>query len=561
MKLYKIISILLLFVSIGACTDTFEEINTRPDVFYSDEVSGKFFLTDPQFRLFGPDRYPYWRAQLIHADRYAGHFTFGHSSSWWSDELGYSYSGGYTDAAWDWLAGYLGNLDNFMKLVDEGGEFENEYMFAMGLIIKGLYYQTYTDVFGMVPYSEAADPNIVTPKFDTQATIYAGIIEDLDRAMQIIGDEERTGVGVNDAGDNDIYYGGDLQKWKRLANTLKLRIALRAYGADGNSFSTNAITEAIGNPLLTDDGDNCLMEKDAEISQWGSASYGDVWHNFGAGSDWTIGKTLMDLLRDENDPRLSKYAKPAKGGTVTMEKPEGEEADLFEKRVDFILATLDDAGAEYNRADIEGNVIIELAASTYYIGQPTRLNGKIKPFVGYDLYSTPADYIIQKKNEGKPIAPEIVMLTAEAYFLRAEASVRGMGDDIANEMYQEGIRQAMAVWEVSSAEADNYLSSSSLGSLSGNVDEDLEKIATQRWIAAYTDGFEAWSVVRDFGHPTELADGVSDVDIYGLGDINGKYPQRLRYGSDTYNKNGDNTDAAVGIQGPDQQDTKLWWAK
>ncbi|MCT4648197.1 MAG: SusD/RagB family nutrient-binding outer membrane lipoprotein [Carboxylicivirga sp.] len=560
MKLYKIFTILLFGAALWTCTDKFEEINTKPDAFYTDEVSGKFFMTNPQFRLFGPDRFPYWRAHLIHADRYSGHVCFGHNGSWWSDELGYSYSSSYTDATWGWMEGYLGNLDNFMKLVNTGGEFENEYMYAMGLIMKGLYYQMFTDIFGMIPYTEAADPNIVTPSFDTQMTIYKGIIADLDEAMEIIGDAERTGVGVDDAGENDLYFDGELQKWKKMANTLKLRIGLRALGADGDNFASGVIEQALSGPLMTEESDNCLMEKDAEISQWGSAAYGDIWHNFGAGSDWVIGKTLMDLLRDENDPRLSKYAKPAKGGETKFVKPEGEEGDLFLPRVDFIMSGLDEAGVDYDRSQIEDTIFVEVPPSTYYVGQPTRLNAKTKPFSEYDFFSTPADYVIQKKNDGKPIAPEIIMQTAEAYFLRAEAALHGFGGD-ANMLYQDGIRHAMAIWEVSGAEAENYLASSSFGSLTGTMEENLEKVAIQRWIAAFTDGFEAWAIVRDTGYPADLAAGVSDVDIFGLGDIGGKYPQRMRYGNQTWNNNGAKTQEAVDTQGADRQDTKLWWAK
>ncbi len=546
---------------IGACTDSFEEINTKPDAFYTNEVSGKFFMTDPQYKLFAPDRYPYWRAHLIHADRYSGHVCFGHNASWWSDELGYSYNGGYTDASWDWLEGYLGNLDNFMKLVDSGGEFENLYMHSMGMIMKGLYYQMFTDVFGMIPYTEAADETIVTPKFDSQLTIYKGIINDLDEAMAVIGDATATGVGVSDAGENDLYYGGDLQKWKKLANTLKLRIALRALGAEGEDFAQQAITEALQNPLLTTEDDNCLMEKDTEISQWGSASYGDVWYNFGAGSDWTLGQTLVDFLRNENDPRLSKYAKPAAGGKAKFTKPEGAEADLFLKRVDFMVSALDNANVDYVREDYADSVIVQMPVSTHYVGQPSRLNDKIKPFVQYSFFSTPAEIVIQNKNEGKPIFPEIVMLTAESYFLQAQAAVLGLGNGNAEDLYQEGIKQAMLVWEVSSTEADAYIATSSFGSLTGTTDEKLEKIAIQRWIAAYTDGFEAWSIVRDLGYPSVLAEGVSDIDIYGLGDLNGLYPQRMRYGNAAWNNNGSETSIAVGIQGADMQATKLWWAK
>ena len=177
----------------------------------------------------------------------------------------------------------------------------------MSLIMKGLYYQVYTETFGMVPFSEAGVDGILTPKYDAQKDVYKGIIADLDNAMSIIGSAEKTGIGVEDAGYNDVYCGGDLQKWKKLANTLKLRIGLRALGASGDDFASNAITSALSAPLLDEGSGSVVMKKDFVISEWASASYGDIWHDFGVGggASWTMGATLINLLRDNNDPRLS----------------------------------------------------------------------------------------------------------------------------------------------------------------------------------------------------------------------------------------------------------------
>ena len=284
----NVVKIVFVFFSVfmlSQCTSDFDEINTRPDVFTSEEISAKYFFTGPMQNLYGTNRFPYWRAQLIHADRYAGHFCFGHNRSWWNDELGYTYHAGYTGAAWGWLSGYLGGIDNLMRMTKPDGELPNEYLFAMAQIMKGLYYQMFTDIWGMLPYTEASNPDISLPKFDTQAVIYQGVISELDEAMATIGSATKTGTGTADIGSNDIWYGGDLQKWKKMANTLKLRMALRAYGAPGADFANGAITQALAAPLLETPDDNCLMPKDIEISQWGSAAYGDIWHNFGGGSD------------------------------------------------------------------------------------------------------------------------------------------------------------------------------------------------------------------------------------------------------------------------------------
>ncbi|MCO6479629.1 MAG: SusD/RagB family nutrient-binding outer membrane lipoprotein [Phaeodactylibacter sp.] len=561
-RLNKCLVLMFLGVLLTQCTSDFNDINVRPDAFTSDEVSGKFFLTQPQYKLFAPDRYPYWRAHLIHTDRYAGHFTFGFRGCWWSDGLGYTYNSGYTDAAWDWLEGYIGNLDNYMRNVKQGGEFENQYMEAIGLVMRGLYFQMFTDVFGMVAYSEATNPDITQPKFDEQAVIYKGLIDELDRAMSLIGDAERTGVTVDDVGENDLYYGGDLQKWKKLANTLKLRLAMRALGAPGADFAEGAITQALGQPLLETEADNCLLPKDEIITQWDAACYGDVWYNFGTGSDWTVGKTLIDYLRNNEDPRLALYAKPARGGEVFIEKPDGPEAAQFDKRVDFIAGVLDEAGVAYTREDTEEGTTIVMPENTYYVGQPTRLNAETYSMAAYEFFSTPAEIVIRAKNSGE-IFPELVLVTAQSYFLQAEAAVRGLSNGDAAALYQDGIRYAMKLWGVPDADIDKYLADAPLAQLTGTTEEMIEKIAIQRWIASYTDGFEGWAIVRDYGYPAELAAGVEDPDIYSLGDaaLNGKYPQRLRYGNNAVNTNGPNVQAAIAKQGPDEQSTKLWWAK
>jgi hypothetical protein len=564
MKMKNILKIFIVFAAVALlpnCTENFNDINTKPDSFTQDEVSAKYFLTSPQFNLYGTSRYAYWRANLIHADRYAGQFCFGMNKSWWSDELGYSYSSGYTDAAWGWLAGYIGGLDNFMKMTDVGGEFENQYMYAMGQIMRGLYYQMYTDVFGMIPYTEATNPDIVLPKFDEQKVIYAGLIAELDAAMATIGDATSSGENVDDVGANDLYCAGDMQKWKKLANSLKLRLAMRAYGAPGADFASSAISQALSSPLLETSADNVMMKKDEEISQWGSAAYGDVWYNFIGGGNWTVGKTLIDVLQDNNDPRLEKYAKPAKGGTYTMEKPtEGDEVAKYDKRVNYILSILDDAGVNYTTEMDGENVVVTMPENVYYVGQPTRLNGKIKPFVKFEFFSTPAEEIIERKNAGT-IRSELIFSSAETFFLKAEAKLMGMGSGTAQDWYQEGIRQAMKLWGVGDGDIETYITTEPYALLDGTMEENLEKVATQRWIAAYTDGFEAWAIVRDMGYPSELANGVDDIDIFGLGDINGNYPQRMRFGNAAANNNGDNYNAAVSKQGPDVQDTKLWWAK
>jgi len=560
MKIYKLtLFFFIAFVTLS-CTKKFDEINKNPQSVTANEASGKFFLTSPQAALYGPDRYAYWRAQLIHADRFAGQFTFGSSGSWWSDELGYSYNGGYTDATWNYLEGYFGGLDNYLKATDADGDFANEKMYAVGLIMKGLYFQLFTDTFGEIPFSGVGDQTVLLPEFNTQKDIYKGIIADLDAAMATIGDETNTGdipEGIDDLFENDLFFNGDLQMWKKLANSLKLRIAMRANGAPGDDFSTSAISQALNGPLL-EAGENALLRKDIEISEWASAAYGDVWNDFGGfGSKWTVSQEVIHTLRDfGDDPRLAVFAQPAQGGAFDL--VQGDDLGKFDKRLKVITDELDDAGADYTITDNgDGTVNVDVKGG-YYAGQPVRLGADIKGLTKQEWFSYPGTLITEERNAGA-MAPEIVLSSAEVYFLRAEAAVRSLGTGDAQSLFQSGIAESMSLWGVDGAD---YLATSTLADISaGTMEEKLEKIATQRWLAAYTDGFEAWAVVRDSGYPKRLADGVSDIDIYGLGSINGDYPQRMRYGSSASDKNGDNLNEAIGRQGPDAQNTKLWWAK
>lgn len=564
-KINKVLIVLSTIFIIGACTEDFEELNTNPNLIGIEDASAKYFLTELMIRTYIPTRFAYWRGNLIHADRYSGHFAFGHNKSWWSDELGYSYSGAYTNATWDHYNGLVGTLKQLLDFTGPGGAFENEYTYSVVLILKSHYYQLFTDVFGEIPYGELFQEGINLPVFDTQKDIYKGIITDLDAAMATIGDETSTGPADEDLGDNDLIYGGDLQKWKHFANTLKLKIAMRANGASGDDFSQAAIDQALSAPLLGA-GESALIEKDLVISQWSYSTYGDVWYSFGAGSDWTVGRELVNYLRDNNDPRLKKYTKASEGGEFTLNRPTPAEDqagyDLFPKRTTFIRSVFDEAGATYTWDDQGDKIVITMPEEVNYIGQPIRLNGNMSSIAQFGFFARPSEEVIRRKNTGGTATAETIILSAESFFLQAEAIVKGLSTGDAQTLYQTGIREAMKLWKVDDGSIDAFIANESMALLNGTQAENLEKISIQRWIANYTDGYEAWSIVRDSGYPASLAGGVSDFDIYGPGTITaGAYPSRLRYGSGLQTSNPANYDAAIARQGADMQETKLWWAK
>ena len=558
------ILIIISFFFVVSCTDDFNEINEQPDALSTEDVSAKFFVTTVQQQLLRPTMIPLWFGDVIMPDQFSGQSSNGWAGSDWTGDLGWVYNSFYTDlGCWDWLAGYNSTLTSYMNNVDEGGALEDDMYYALGLIIKGFYYQQFTEAFGMIPFSEASDPNITLPKYDEQIDIYKGIIADIDKAIAIIGSNVDAGSGFGILRENDVVFNGNMQNWKKAANSLKLRIALRAYGGQGEDFSANAASEAISSGVLADV--DALFDGYAEETNiWGgSASYGDIWNNF-TGSQWKVSEAMINIMKSSNDPRLSKIAVPSVGGTMTIVKPtDGEGVALIADHVAFVKSTLDKSGlildTDYTWTETAVDLTITMPENTNYIGMPSRLSPKLKGYMPDYLFSNPADIITQKTNEGKPLFPTILMTSADSHFMIAEAIVKGLASGDANNYYQIGLEKAMAIWETSTT--SDFLDSN-MGSLNGTVEENLEKIATQRWLVNYTNGYESWSIVRDTGYPTAAVITSDNNDIYSFaGEMNGLQAQRLRYGTSVYGSNGENVNIAVSKQGPDNMTTKLWFAK
>lgn len=557
MKNINIILCLSLIFAVS-CTDDFNEINEQPDALSVSDVSAKFFVTNIQKGLFKPVAGALWFGQIFHQDQYAGQHSGGHSQYAWDGNFGWEYTAWLQEGTNGWLAGYNSSLTSYLRQVGEGGALENDQYYAIGLIMKGLYYQLYTDQVGMIPYSEASDPDIKLPKYDEQIDIYKGVIAELNEAISLIGSNTTTGEGVDLLRENDVIFNGDMQKWKQLANSLKLRMALRAHGAPGEDFASAAVSEAISSGVLADT--DALFESYNEVSNiWVEhSSYGDIYYGFGDAGQWKMAEPLINALSSVNDPRLSFMSKPSPGGTVTLDITEASGSQIA-----FLKSTLDNAGlvldTDYSWTQTSSELTITMAENTNYVGLPVRLSPNIKDLFNGNLFSSPADIVINKSNEGKEISPFIVMSAADSHFMIAEAIVKGLASGDAAGHYQTGLEYAMNLWGTS---LTSDFSSSEMGTLTGSVEEKLEKIATQRWIANYTNGYEAWSIVRDTGYPTSAITTSSDNSIRSLsGEMNGGYANRLRYISSAYTSNADNIQAAVAKQGPDVKTTKLWWAK
>ena len=547
-KIY--ILLLTIAISLVSCEDQFEDFKNDNERLTSEDVSARFFFPSTQTKLYMPAGWAYLFTNDILGSAYGGYGSFGYKNSWEQPDVVFNITRAWGADGTDWNAfsGYFMTIDGFLRQVKPGGTLENNLMEAVGEIMKASYFSIYTDLWGELPYSEVGQEGVLTPKYDTQETIYKGLIDQLDQAMAAIGTNVTTGELTNDLGEYDLMFNGDLQKWKTYANALKLRIALRAKGAPGENFAETAITQALSNPLPTE---TIGIVKDLNVSQ--NIAQNSGWFTRYDGSRKTLSGIFVNVLQDNNDPRLSAYADPIMGGTVVFENY--SEASNKTK-VDYLLAnSLDRAGVAYTSSTSGDNLEVVISAGEHYVGMPMRFVDGMKTHLHKELFSR-QDILTEGSYEiGKEIDRYILTL-AEINFMKAEAAVMGLGGN-AQESFEAGIQASFDQWGVSD---NGYLAS--MATLSGSNEDQFNQIGLQSWLAAYMVGYQGFAIARDFAIPG-ITDDIPDLpELFSLAIPLGRsFPQRVKYKQAAYDLNGDNLQEAISRQGVDSNATILWFAK
>ena len=505
-SLYKISGIIVavIMLSVISCTDNFEDINTDPVDPQTASIDG--IMAGVQYYEFAEPRFVTWRGNLIYTSQFAHHFSYNVTGSWFGADA-YQNNQGWTNAVFD--ASYKKVSLNLRNLLVSYKDLGDDNGAAIARIMMSWFYQKMTDIYGNVPYSDVAVDQLLPdnnlPTYDTQKNIYTGILEDLKKQIDIIGSS--TELISGDQGD--FVYQGDPQKWKAFANTLRLRMALRSRDAfieDGEqAFIDNIITECLTLPLI-DDSNQALFSRSAEPLELSNLDGGfeDIYYGFGdiPGPKWVMADRLINLLQDNNDPRLDEMADEAPNG---------------------------------------GHNGSAIGART----QPDRSNISIPSTKIIGLSTTDVSTSL----------PIMVLSAAESYFLQAEAAILGFSGD-ANSIYQEGIRSSMRYWGVTAGDIDTFITSEAIAQLSGSTQQNLEAVWNQRWLALLTNGYEAWSLARR----TDLIDDLTDNSLFFVTQPNnGVVPKRLPYSSTEAVSNDSNVNEAIQQQGPDEMTTSIWW--
>jgi hypothetical protein len=486
--------LLLLFAAVlileTSCKKELENINIdQKGVPYGSYVPGLTLASMETNILIISPAWQYQLQQNLNADMYSGYMA-----------TASAFAGGVNNLTYFMMDGWNGFISSVPfnnvlnpwltvnSVTSKSGD--NDF-YSIALILKVFAFHRLTDIHGPLPYKKYGQGNDVV--FDGQDSIYYTFFNELKEAtdkLTAFYDANPTTASAGWAFYDLSSYNGDLKKWIKLSNTLRLRLAMRISNVDPQKAKAEA--EAAVNHkygvLTADDGPFTISCNDQRQNPLSTLSL--VW------GDCSVGAPLECILGGYNDPRLPKYAQAA--------------ADN----------------------DVKG----QYKGIRQGISLP---NSQL-----YRQYSHP------NINTSDPL---IIMTAAESYFLRAEGALKGwnMGGTAQN-FYEDGIKTSFAQWGVSGTDAyinDNistpkpyvdtknatndvpagspYLSTITIKwEDAASSDIKLEKIITQKWIAMYPEGGEAWSEFRRTGYPKLFPVVVNSSN----GEIpDGKFIKRIPY--------------------------------
>lgn len=330
MKNIFIIALVTLFATVS-CTKDWEEMNVNPnvpaDVPMTNLLANSLVYTGDSF-------FDSWQG-LNNFVSYSGHI----SKIQYIDEARYQYRTGTVDAAFrDYYRVQLDLSKLYIKAVEAG---DKPYTEAVATTFSVFLWQMAVDQWGDIPYTQAlqaeVEDELLTPTYDKAEDIYAALIVKLEEANTKFNTPPNT-ANPEDIGSGDFIYGGDVLKWQKFCNSLRLRIAIRTQNAD---LFQKVAGDVNANPVFTS------MDDEAKLKWQGTSPWKEPWAlDLEERDDHGMAKTFVDMLLSLDDPRLAVYALPNGDGNY-VGVAEGAADDSF------VLSEISRIGTKY-RDDVAG---------------------------------------------------------------------------------------------------------------------------------------------------------------------------------------------------------------
>ena len=513
-------------------------------------------FSNAQHQALGSD-WDVWRNGLIYCGQWMNHVAS--INQWWQYSV-YTWSDGYSAAYWETYHSDRGAVRDITTVLDKWKDDPKhvvDYQFAR--IMRVYIMHRMTDLYGDVPYSEAGRPiQFSYPKYDKQKDIYMDMLKELDDAQQKLDSKNA------EMGKQDLYFGGDAMSWKRFANSLMLRLAMRLVKVDETTASTY-VSKAVAGGLITKNEENVLLKHSGGVvGNDSSEPYAKIFVNGESVVNFFLHENFVDCLKKTNDPRLPLIA------AVYDKTPEKAITD-GEYQKDGIYDSNKQLGLP---GGLSNNT-----ESDWYIGnKPQYLkfhrdqypdtdegNKEFEDYIGKGYmkeYSLPNRYTYSD-----PTSPTFVVTYAQTEFLLAEAAVRGFIDPSSAEThYKNGVTAAMKQFSqfpnakllyddnITDAAINDYLTAHPY-----DANNALEQINTQYWINCFCDEYETYANWRRTGYP-DLNSNYDPANPVTLCDTDGEIARRFRYPTDESQVNSNNYQEAVkGLSKGDKFSSRVWW--
>ncbi len=408
----------------------------------------------------------------------------------------------------------------------------NEAAYHVALIWKVFNLHRITDLWGPVPYSKAGSGEAVVP-YESQKDVYYQMFNDLNTATTALTALVQKTPGLNVFGTGDMIYNGDVAKWIKFGNTLRLRLAIRISNIDPAKAQTEAETAVKGGTLELNAEDALVA-----VNKWSSG--GNGMPRMESFYQDVMSASMESLLKGYNDPRMEEFFAPVSPVNITSAFPE------------------------------------ELKANAN--GYHGMANGSEPTHFSY--FKAFSKFGPRFKDGNQLVTPINIMNASEAWFLKAEGAWRGwnMGGT-AQSFYEKGIEISMKQWKGTAfpaASITQYTNGTSLPVSPGDYPYNdppvtnipvkfstdkttqFEQIITQKWLALFPISFEAFAEYRRTRLPklyTKKYSANANVNS-SIGQIVTRLPYPT---GEKTSQPGEIEKAVQLLGGPDLETTPVWW--
>ncbi len=575
----KLIIILSGLLILGGCDSNFNEINTDPNIINNPPLEAVFTYVEKRLGDYKGSEWYWDNHQFLLWAQYLSGDDGNANDINILQPRGGRYSVFYTD-----ILSHLVEIRRQIGLKTEDEQAYYKKLTALTYIIQVFHGLRVTDIYGSIPYTEAAlgrREGKLDPVYDTQSALYNNWINELNNAISVLDENQEASIDMSKA---DFIYHGDWDKWVKCANAIKLRIALRLENQDLDK-AKSIISEVVSDGRL-------IESMDDEFTYYIS----DNWRGtFGASMDWKgrlwASKPMVDFMKKTVDPRLRIFFEPNGYHRATIDAINNDP----NAEMPPVIDTLNDNQVLYTSPN--GEEILGYR----YIGAPVDRNDPNKNDYVYienptsvGINATQISKFNQRllmnvtKNYGDGVGEgayvDVFISQAEVAFMMAEFILKnyisGSAEE-AEEWYMSGVKASLRTYSFigEKGKLDFKISGVSYPYLPISADEiaaylqkpeiqfdgtnDLEKVYIQEHLNFYRLPGEGWMFAMRTGYPkfgsSLLARGhVDDPDL--------KFPRRMPT-PDPGDLNRENWRAANNGQGFTELDEtpevlnsqRLWW--